>query len=60
MRQSHAAIRPLSEAELDAVGGGTSQFIAAVVATLYNTIDPGAHCVAADHKVACENPPRAK
>jgi len=50
--------RELSNRELDLVRGGTSQFIAAVVAAALNVIDPSAHCVAADHHVVCENPPK--
>ena len=52
--------RQLTNSELDSVCGGTSQFIAALAATIMNALDPGAHCTAADHKVVCENPPSIK
>ena len=55
-----AATRALTDSELDTVHGGTSQFIASLVATALNTLDPNAHCVAADHRVVCENPPSPK
>ena len=53
-----AAIQALSGDDLDQIAGGTSQFIAACVATILNRLDPSAHCTAADHHVVCENTPQ--
>ena len=51
--------RALDSSELDSVRGGTmSQMIAAMVAAIYNAMDPNAKCTAADHHVVCENPPK--
>lgn len=50
--------RTLTEAELDSVTGGTSQFIAACVAAIYNAISASAQCTAADGKVVCQNTPK--
>ena len=49
-----SAPRELTGNELDHVHGGTSHFVASLVATILNTIDPTAHCTVTDNnKVAC-------
>ena len=46
--------RELTGSELDHVHGGTSHFVASLVATILNTIDPTANCTVTDNnKVAC-------
>jgi hypothetical protein len=46
--------RELTGSELDYVHGGTSHFVASLVATILNTMDPTANCTVTDNnKVAC-------
>jgi hypothetical protein len=46
--------RELTASELDHVHGGTSHFVATLVATILNTMDPTANCTVTDNnKVAC-------
>jgi hypothetical protein len=48
------APRELTGSELDHVHGGTSHFVASLVATILNTMDPTANCSVTDNnKVAC-------
>jgi hypothetical protein len=49
-----SAPRELIGSELDHVHGGASHFIANLVATILNTIDPTANCSVGDNnKVVC-------